>query len=277
MRTNKKRAVFQVLFQVLCIAIGLVVVAPILYAISVSFMDSDQILNTELSLLPRRIQFENYKIALSTTPLMRYMWNSLVIAGTSSAIRVITASMAAFAFAFLTFRGKNVIFMLFMSTIMVPADCLLVTNYQTVSRLGLVNTYVGMMIVFCASALNILMMRQNFLSFSSELYDAANVDGCGNFRFFTRILLPLNKSVMTTVFISAFIGTWNTYLWPMLVTNKNEMRTVQVGITMLNFPDGTVYGPIMAAATIVLVPTILVFIIFKKQIVSGIMVGSVKG
>lgn len=277
MRTNKKRAVFQVLFQVLCIAIGLVVVAPILYAISVSFMDSDQILNTELSLLPRRIQFENYKIALSTTPLMRYMWNSLVIAGTSSAIRAITASMAAFAFAFLTFRGKNVIFMLFMSTIMVPADCLLVTNYQTVSRLGLVNTYVGMMIVFCASALNILMMRQNFLSFSSELYDAANVDGCGNFRFFTRILLPLNKSVMTTVFISAFIGTWNTYLWPMLVTNKNEMRTVQVGITMLNFPDGTVYGPIMAAATIVLVPTILVFIIFKKQIVSGIMVGSVKG
>lgn len=277
MTTRPRKKVWSILFQVLCIAIGLVVISPILYAISVSFMDSDQILNTELSILPRRIQFENYKIALSTTPLMRYMWNSLVIAGTSSVIRVLTASLAAFAFAFLTFKGKNIIFMLFMSTIMVPADCLLVTNYQTVSRLGLINTYAGMMIVFCASALNVLMMRQNFLSFSSELYDAANVDGCGNFRFYTRILLPLNKSVLTTVFISAFIGTWNTYLWPMLVTNKNNMRTVQVGITMLNFPDGTVYGPIMAAATIVLVPTIAIFIIFKKQIVSGIMVGSVKG
>ena len=277
MTSNPRKRFFGILFQVLCIAAGCIVISPILYAVSVSFMDSDQILNTELSLLPRRIQFENYKIALSTTPLIRYMWNSLVIAGSSSLIRVLTASMAAFAFAFLTFRGKNVIFMLFMATIMVPADCLLVTNYQTVSKLGLINTYIGMMIVFCASALNILMMRQNFLSFSNELYDAANVDGCGNFRFFTRILLPLNKSVLTTVFISAFIGTWNTYLWPMLVTNKNDMRTVQVGITMLNFPDGTVYGPIMAAATIVLVPTILVFIIFKKQIVSGIMVGSVKG
>lgn len=277
MKTSPKRVLGSILFQFMCIAIGLAVISPILYAISVSFMDADQILNTKLSLLPRRIQFENYRIALSTTPLVRYMGNSLVIAGVSSGIRIITASMAAFAFAFMTFRGKNIIFMLFMATIMVPADCLLVTNYQTVSRMGLVNTYIGMMIVFCASALNILMMRQNFLSFSTELYDASSVDGCGNFRFFIRILLPLNKSVLTTVFISAFIGTWNTYLWPMLVTNQTDMRTVQVGITMLNFPDGTVYGPIMAAATVVLVPTVAIFIIFKKQIVSGIMVGSVKG
>ncbi len=277
MKTSLRKSIWPILFQIMCIAIGLAVISPILYAISVSFMDSDQILNTKLSLLPRRIQFENYRIALSTTPLVRYMGNSLVIAGVSSIIRVLTASMAAFAFAFMAFKGKNLIFMLFMATIMVPADCLLVTNYQTVSRMGLINTYIGMMIVFCASALNILMMRQNFLSFSTELYDASCVDGCGNFRFFTRILLPLNKSVLTTVFISAFIGTWNTYLWPMLVTNQTDMRTVQVGITMLNFPDGTVYGPIMAAATIVLVPTIAIFVIFKKQIVSGIMVGSVKG
>ena len=277
MKTSLRKYIWPILFQIMCIAIGLAVISPILYAISVSFMDSDQILNTKLSLLPRRIQFENYRIALSTTPLVRYMGNSLVIAGVSSIIRVLTASMAAFAFAFMAFKGKNLIFMLFMATIMVPADCLLVTNYQTVSRMGLINTYIGMMIVFCASALNILMMRQNFLSFSTELYDASCVDGCGNFRFFTRILLPLNKSVLTTVFISAFIGTWNTYLWPMLVTNQTDMRTVQVGITMLNFPDGTVYGPIMAAATIVLVPTIAIFVIFKKQIVSGIMVGSVKG
>ncbi len=272
-----KKKVGGILYQVLCIGLGLIVISPILYAISVSFMDPDQILNTELSLLPRRIHFDNYKIALSSTPLLRYMLNSLIIAGVSSLMRLVTASTAAFAFSFLHFKGKNVIFILFMATIMVPADCLMVTNYQTVSQLGLINTYLGMMIVFCASALNILVMRQNFLSFSSELYDAAAVDGCGNFRFFTRILLPLNKPVLTTVFISAFIGTWNTYLWPMLVTNKNEMRTVQVGITMLNFPDGTVYGPIMAAATIVLIPTITVFILFKKQIVSGMMVGSVKG
>lgn len=124
---------------------------------------------------------------------------------------------------------------------MIPGDVVLVTNYQTVSRLGLVNTYLGMMVVFLVSAMNIFIMRQNFLTFSKEIKEASEVDGCGNFRFFATILLPLNKPVITTVFISAFMGTWNTYLWPMMVTNQNELRTIQVGVTMLNFPEGTVY------------------------------------
>ncbi|MEG2568769.1 MAG: carbohydrate ABC transporter permease, partial [Acinetobacter sp.] len=181
-------------------------------------------------------------MALTLTTLGRFMINSLIIAGVSSVIRVITASMAAFAFSFFNFRGKNLVFMLFMGTIMIPSDIVLVTNYQTTASLGLINTYMGMMIIFLVSATNIFMMRQYFLTFSLSLKEASAVDGCGNLRFFFQILLPLSTPVMTTIFISSFIGTWNTYLWPMLVTNDNLMRTVQVGVTMLNFPDGTVYG-----------------------------------
>ena len=140
-----------------------------------------------------------------------------------------------------------------------------------------INTYMGMMIVFFVSANNIFMMRQYYLTFSKDLKEASEVDGCGNIRFFCTILLPLSTPIITTIFISSFISTWNTYLWPMLVTNDNLMRTVQVGVTMLNFPEGSTYGPVMAASMIVLLPTLAVFVIFRRQIVGGIMGGAVKG
>jgi len=128
------------------------------------------------------------------------------------------------------------------------------------------------------SVMNIFMFRQHYLTFSMDIYEASKLDGCSNLRFLTRILTPLSKPVISTVFISSFITTWNTYLWPMLVTSSDSMRTVQVGVAMLNSKDGgTIYGPIMAASVIVLVPTIIVFILFRRQIVGGMMAGAVKG
>jgi sn-glycerol 3-phosphate transport system permease protein len=275
--TLNKRKIFNIFYQVLAITLGLFVILPIIYAALISFMPANQILRRPPTFIPKKWILDNYKLAINTTTLGRFMWNSLVLAGISSVVRVITAAMAAFAFSFYKFKGRNLIFMLFMGTIMIPGDIVLVTNYQTVARMGLINTYMGMMIVFLCSAANIFMMRQYFLTFSLTIKEAATVDGCSNLRFFLQILLPLSTPVMTTIFISAFIGTWNTYLWPMLVTNDNRMRTVQVGVTMLNFPDGVVYGPVMAASILVLLPTLLIFLIFQRKIVSGIMGGAVKG
>lgn len=277
MTLGKRKKVLKVLFQVFAIIIGLIILFPVIYAIFISFMPADQILSNPPKLIPRSITFDNYIKAITSTRLGRYMVNSLILAGVSSVIRILIASMAAYAFSFYEFKGKQFLFLLTMGTIMIPGDVVLVTNYQTVAKLGLVNTYLGMMAVFMVSALNIFIMRQNFLSFSKEVKEAAEVDGCGNFRFFATILLPLNKPVITTVFISAFIGTWNTYLWPMLVSNDDAKRTVQVGVTMLNFPDGVVYGPIMAASILVLLPVAVMFIIFRRQIVGGLMGGAVKG
>ncbi|MDO4602417.1 MAG: carbohydrate ABC transporter permease [Eubacteriales bacterium] len=278
LNTNKKKKTIKnIIFQIFAVCVGLLIISPIIYAVLISFMPSDQILSNPPRLIPRNVTLEHYKVAVTATTLGRYMLNSLILAGVSSVIRIITASMAAYAFSFYEFRGKSFLFALTMGTVMIPGDVVLVTNYQTVSKLGLINTYLGMMVVFMVSAMNIFIMRQNFLTFSKEIKEASEVDGCSNFRFFATILLPLNKPVLTTVFISAFIGTWNTYLWPMLVTNKNELRTVQVGVTMLNFPEGTVYGPIMAASVLVLLPIAIIFIIFRKQIVGGLMGGAVKG
>ena len=275
--SKTKKDLGKAAFQAAAILLGLLVLFPVIYCFFVSFMMPNQVQSIPPTIFPKEWTLDNYWNVMETTTIGRFMLNSLILAGASSVIRLITASFAAFAFAFYEFKGRNLLFMLCLGTVMIPSDVVLVTNYHTISQLGLVNTYIGMMSVFCVSAMNIFMMRQNFLTFSKTLQEAAYVDGCSNIRFFFKILLPTSTPVLTTVFISSFISTWNTYLWPMLVTNNPLMRTVQVGVTMLNNEDGNVYGPIMAASMMVLVPTAMIFLIFRKKIVSGMMGGAIKG
>lgn len=268
------------LYQVLCIGVGIVLMLPVLYSVFISFMQPDEILTTKLRFFPASFRYlENYRIVFAQTQIFRFMFNSFVVAFVSSVIRIFTASLAAFSFAFFDYKGKTLLFYLVVGSMIIPADVLVVQNYFTTAELGLINTYLGMMVVFFVSAMNIFVMRQNFLSYAKSLREAALVDGCGNFKFYARILMPSNTPVITTVFISSFVGTWNTYLWPLLVTNVNEMRTAQVAVTMLNINEGSSYGPgaVMAAAVMILIPSILIFLLFQKKIVGGIMVGAVKG
>lgn len=267
-------------YQAVCIAAGVLLMLPVIYAVCISFMQPDEILTKELRFFPSTVgYFENYNIVFTQTRVFRFMFNSFIVAFVSSLIRIFTASLAAFSFAFFEYKGKNILFYLVIGSMIIPADVLVVQNYFTTAELGLINTYIGMMVVFFVSAMNIFVMRQNFLSYAKSLREAALVDGCGNFKFYSRILMPSNTPVIATVFISSFVGTWNTYLWPLLVTNANEMRTAQVAITMLNNNEASNYGPgaVMAAAVVILIPSIFVFLIFQQRIVGGIMVGAVKG
>lgn len=264
------------LVQLVCIIVALIILFPILYAISVSFMEQKDILSNPPNLLPNKITFENYITAFTRTDLLRYMFNSFVVATIVSISRVVIGLMAAFGFSFFEFRFKKVLFMLTITTLMIPPDVLIGSNFQTISKLGLVNTYLGMSSIFLVSAANIFLLRQNFLGFSKSLREAAAIDGCGNVKFFTKILIPISKPVIVTIFISSFVNMWNQYVWPMLVTNQNEMRTIQVGITMLKDRESTIFGPVMAGAVIALIPTVLIFILFQRKIVSGMMAGAVK-
>jgi sn-glycerol 3-phosphate transport system permease protein len=242
-------------------------------------MRPDEVLTKEIHFFPNTFYPGNYVIALEQTKIFRFMFNSFIVAFISSVVRIVTASMAAFSFAFFDYKGKKILFYLVVGSMIIPADVLVVQNYFTTAQLRLINTYVGMMVVFFVSAMNIFVMRQHFMTYSRTLRDAALVDGCGNFTFYSRILLPSSTPVIATVFISSFVGTWNTYLWPLLVTNVNDMRTAQVAITMLNINEGSSYGygTIMAAAVMILIPSIFVFFLFQKNIVGGMMTGAVKG
>jgi sn-glycerol 3-phosphate transport system permease protein len=277
---KRKRKIESVLFQVFCIAMGLLLMLPLIYAVLISFMPHEEILTTELKILPSVFGYiENYKIVFAKTKIFRFMFNSFVVAFVSSIVRIIVSSLAAFSFSFFDYKGKNILFGLAVGSMIIPADVLIVQNYFTTAELGLINTYLGMMVVFFVSGMNIFIMRQNFMSYSKSIWEASRVDGCSNFRFYLSILMPSNVSTLMTVFISSFVGTWNTYLWPLLVTNVDEMRTAQVAITMLNINEGSSYGPgvVMAAAVTILIPSILVFVLFQRKIVGGMMAGAVKG
>lgn len=272
-----RKKLSSVIFQIVCIAIGIIILFPVIYAVSISFMKPDEILRRDIHVLPNSLYVGNYHKALTKTTLIRFLLNSFIVTFGASIVRLITASTAAFSFAFFKYKGKNLIFMLYLGTMMIPADILIVQNYATVSSMGLVNNYLGMMIVFFFTALNVFVLRQHFLSYSSSLREASFIDGCTNFKFFYKILLPSSVPVLTTTFISSFVGVWNQYLWPLLVTNRNEMRTAQVAVTLLNFPDESPHGAIMAAATLILIPSVVIFLVFQRQIKGGMMAGAVKG
>lgn len=271
------RSLSKVLHLLVNIVIGLMIISPILYAISISFMQPYEILGRDLHLIPDGLYFGNYHTAITATPLFRFMLNSAIISVLSSLVRVLLCSLAAFAFAFFSFRGKSLLFLLFIGPMMIPPDILIMQNFATITNLGLLNTYIGIMSVFLVSVMNIFVLRQHFISYPGSLREAALIDGCGSFRFYWKILLPSCAPVLTSVFISSFIGIWNAYLWPLIVTNKENMRPVQVAVTMLNFPDSSPYGAIMAASTLILIPSVLVFIGFQKKIKAGMLAGSVKG
>lgn len=262
--------------QIAAILCALLLLSPILYAFSASFMRPEDILTKSHYLLPPHPTLANYIQAFTTTKIGRYMGNSFVVALVCSVSRVILAAMAAFAFSFYNFKGKRVLFALCLATIMIPPDVLVVQNYVTISKLNLMNTYVGICSIFLVSANNIFLMRQSFLSFPEGLREAANLDGCGDVRFFFSILLPVSRPILLTVFMNSFVSVWNQYVWPMLVTTKDEMRTVQVGITMLKDRESSAFGPVMAGAIIALIPTILIFALFLRNIVSGMTSGAVK-
>lgn len=213
---KKKDQITSALIQVVCVILGLIIMAPVLYCIAAAFMKPTEILSSNPSLFPSGFYLDNFIQALKMTQIPRFLVNSLFVSLVCSVMRMMVASMAAYAFAFFEFKGKNILFYLVLGTMLIPGDATIVTNYMTVSGMGLVNNYLGIMILYFVSAANIFLMRQNFKTIPKELKEAADIDGCSAFGFYWRILLPIAKPVMTTVFISSFVSTWNMYLWPMI-------------------------------------------------------------
>ena len=259
------------------LAIGIIIIFPILYCFMTSFMSYSEMTTYPPKLLPASfLNVTNYFEVIQKTLISRYMFNSLVMATCGTLLRLLTSSMAAFSFSFFEYRGRNALFFILLGTMMIPGDAVIIANYISVSRLKLMDTYFGLFCVYGLSATNVFMMRQYMRTLPRALRDAALIDGCSNLRFFIWIVLPLASPVLFTVGVSSFVNLWNAYIWPLLITNKQEMRVVQVGVTMLNTDETVNYGPVMAAVSIILVPSILIFLLFQRRIVRGIVAGSLK-
>ena len=255
----------------------LIILLPLLYAVSVALMPSSELFTTQLNLIPKNPTLSNFKEALAKVPLVRFVLNSFLVAGVITFGQIISCSLAAFALSFLDFKGKNVIFMLIMATMMVPGEATSISNYLTVSGWGWLNSYKVLIIPYITSAMGIFLFRQFYLTFPKSLYEAAKIDGCPNLVFIVRILIPLTKSAIGAMAVYTFINAYNMYMWPLLVTGTEEMRTVQIGISMLNSVDSQSITMVIAGVVMVILPSLFVFILGQKQLIRGMFSGAVKG
>ena len=276
MSDKSKKVLYKVILYAINIFVAFIIIAPILYALLVSFMTPDQIFEYPPKLIPRKLYFENYKEALETAPIFRFILNSLIVSTVITAGQIVTGALAAYAFSFMKFKGKNVIFMIILSTMMIPGQAILISNYLTVSSLNILDTYRALILPYLASAFGIFLLRQAFLSLPKELHEAAILDGCSNFKFLNKIVIPLSKPALGSLGVYQFLQAWNQYTWPLLVTNKDNMRTVQIGMGMLQNVDAQAFGPIMAGIVMILIPSILAFVLGQNQLIEGLTAGSVK-
>ncbi len=259
------------------VAIALVVLFPLLFALSTSLKTDVEVNQYPPSLWPHTIDLGNYVAALQQAPLARFLLNSFIQSGAVTLGQLVTASLAAFAFAFIQFPGRQALFFLFLATLMIPGEVTLIPNYLTIKALGWLNTYPALIAPFLATGFGTFLLRQFFLTIPRELADAAVIDGCSRRRFLWTIVIPLARPALATLGIYAFLATWNQYLWPLLVVNSTEMRTVQIGLALLQAQEAVSWGLVMAGVILIVLPTVLLFLLGYRHVVRGLTAGAVKG
>lgn len=272
-----RRGVRHAAGHVLMAAAALVVLFPILFALSTSLKSGAEVNRYPPTLWPHALDLGNYPAALEQAPLARFLLNSFVQAGTITLGQLATATLAAFAFTFIAFPGRQTLFFLFLSTLMIPGEVTLIPNYLTVRSLGWLDTYAGLVAPYLATAFGTFLLRQFFLTIPRELEDAARIDGASRRRFLWTIVLPLARPALATLAIYAFLSAWNQYLWPLLVVNSTQMRTVQIGLALLQSQEIVSWGLVMAGVILIILPTVLLFLFGYRHVVRGLTAGAVKG
>ncbi len=255
--------------------VAFVVLFPVYTTVIASLKPGNKVLQNPL--VPDAFTLDVLADAWSTGRLGRYLFNSIVVAIVITLFQVVTSVLSAYAFAILDFPGKNVLFLAFIATLLVPIEATLVVNFDTVDGLGWVNTYQGLAVPFLATAFGTFLIRQVFLTLPRDLRDAAAIDGVGHLGFLRHVAIPLVRPTLGALALFAFLGSWNQYLWPNLVVNEADMNTVQSGLRVLS--KGNVDEPnlVMAGTVIAAIPVAVVLLVFQRQLVRGLTAGAVKG
>lgn len=213
--------------------------------------------------------YDNYVYAWKAQPFYRFFLNTLFVTITVTAVSLFFASLAAYAFAFFDFPLKDLAFMLMLGTMMLPQQALLIPNYIFLSKLGWINTYLSLIVPWLASAYSVFFLRQFFKQLPKDLFEAATIDGCTRFQFYYMVVLPLSKPPMVTLGIFSFLANWNSFVWPLIVTNDTNLRVIQVGLSYFSSEAGTRWGPLMAASTMTILPLVIMYFLAQKQFVES--------
>ena len=265
-------------FVYLMLVIGsILALFPFVWMILSSLKTAAEVNTTPPTFLPTSINLENYRYAFETAPFGRYFINSLIVTISCVILTGFTTILAAFAFSRLTFPGRDIAFSALLAFMMIPFEMLVIANYSTIVRLNLNNTIPALIIPFTASIFHTYILRNAFLYIPDSLYYSARVDGASNWLYLWRIMVPMSLPSFATILLLNAITSWNSFIWPLLIITSTANRTLPFGLYAFITEGGVRYERLMAGATIVILPIIMLFLFTRKKILTGIAQGGLKG
>ena len=262
----------RVVSHLLLLAVALLFIAPLLYALGTSLKPQDEVFTAPPTLIGSELRWNNYIEAFQFAPFARYFFNSFLVAILGTAVVVAASSLSAYAFARLRFPGRDKLFVLFLGTLIVPQEVLIVPMYWLMQVLGWVDSYQALILPFAFTAFGTFLLRQFFLTVPAELVDSARVDGAGPFDIFFRVMLPLSRPALAVLAMFTFIAYWGSFLWPLIVIDNVNLRgTVPLGLTSFMSQQGTQWHLMMAAAVLAMLPSVLLVVLLQKNLVRGLL------
>lgn len=264
------------ILHILVYALAFLVLAPFIWMILTSFKDMSEIYVYPPKWLPTTFNFENYVNAFSAAPFGRYYFNSVLVALTVTIGQLITCSLAAFAFARLKFWGRDVLFFIFLGTMMIPYNVTMIPSFMVLYWLGWIDSYYALIVPGLASAFGTFLLRQFFITIPRELEEAAYIDGATRLQVLRRIIIPLAKPALATLAIFTFMGAFNDFIWALIVVNSEEMRTVQLGLAIFRDRYLTQWDLLMAGSVTAVLPILIVFFFAQKYFIKGITLSGLK-
>jgi multiple sugar transport system permease protein len=272
------RTVRSVISHTLLIGVAVLFMGPLVYAVATSLKPADEVFTPTPDLIGSEVRWQNYTDAFTFAPFGRYFLNSLLVAVIGTVVVIVASSLSAYAFARLRFKGRDNLFVVFLGTLMVPQEVLIVPMYWLMQTLGWVDSYRALIFPWAFTAFGTFLLRQFFLTVPAELEEAARVDGCGPFGSFLRIMMPLARPAIAVLTVFTFIGFWGSFLWPLIITNSVDTKgTVPLGLAQFVGQQGTQWNLMMAASVLAMLPTVLLVILLQKHLVRGLLVTGLGG
>lgn len=274
---GKKHPVKRALLYILLIVLTITTLTPLIWMLSSSLKLDKEVFSVPIQWIPKNPQWSNYSKVWEKIPLLTFTLNSIKLTVIITIIQVITSSFAAYGFAKCKFKGRDILFMLYVATMAIPWQVYMLPQYSLMNNLHLVDTHIGYILMQSFNAFGVFLMRQAFISIPDELLEAARIDGLSEYGIFRKIVLPLSKASATTLVIFTFVTIWNDYMGPMIYFNTELNKTIQLGIKMFIGQYSTEYGLVMAVSVLALIPVLIIFLIGQKQFVQGIASSGIKG
>ncbi|WP_142413852.1 carbohydrate ABC transporter permease [Hathewaya massiliensis] len=272
-----KETIKKVMKYFILIVIAIFILTPFVWILLTALKSPEEVFSNPAVIIPKKLRWDNFLEVFKLEGFKRYVFNSVIITMGITIGELITTILAAFAFSHFDFKGKDLLFTLLIGTMMVPGEVLLIPNFVTLSKLKWINTYKALIIPWCTSISTIFFLRQYFLSIPKQLYYAAKVDNCSDFKYLIYIMIPITKPAIMTMAILKVINSWNSFMWPLIMTNSEEMRTLPIVLSKFSSEVGMDYHILMAASLIIIAPMVILFILLSKQIISGISNSGIKG